>query len=166
MRPSAVPEPGPPSPAPAESLAARLLAGERLALTRALTQVENRRPGAAALLRAITPRTGRAYLLGITGPPGTGKSTLTTVLVRALRARGELVAVVAVDPTSAISGGALLGDRIRMLEFHRDPGVFIRSMASRGTLGGLAAATGDSDARARRLRLRLGDHRDRRRGPG
>ncbi len=126
-----------------ESLVDRLLAGDRLALTRALSLVENRRPGAAALLRAITPHTGHAYLLGITGPPGSGKSTLTTAIVRLLRAGGERVAVVAVDPTSAISGGALLGDRIRMLEFHTDPGVFIRSMASRGTLGGLSAATGD-----------------------
>ena len=126
-----------------ESLVDRLLAGDRLALTRALSLVENRRPGAGALLRAITPHTGHAYLLGITGPPGSGKSTLTTALIRALRARGDRVAVLAVDPTSAISGGALLGDRIRMLEFHSDPGVFIRSMASRGTLGGLAAATGD-----------------------
>ncbi len=126
-----------------ESLVDRLLAGDRLALTRTLSLVENRRPGAAVLLRAITPHTGHAYLLGITGPPGSGKSTLTTAVVRMLRARGDRVAVVAVDPTSAISGGALLGDRIRMLEFHTDPGVFIRSMASRGTLGGLSAATGD-----------------------
>ncbi|HUS17499.1 MAG TPA: methylmalonyl Co-A mutase-associated GTPase MeaB, partial [Chloroflexia bacterium] len=124
-------------------LAARLLSGDRLALTRSITQVENRRPGAAELLRAITPHTGHAYLLGITGPPGGGKSTLTTGIVKALRARGDTVAVIAVDPTSAITGGALLGDRIRMLEFHTDPNVFIRSMASRGVLGGLAATTGE-----------------------
>jgi LAO/AO transport system kinase len=129
-------------PAPA-GLAARILAGDRLALSRAITRVENRRPEAAELLRAITPHTGHAYLLGITGPPGGGKSTLTTQIVKLLRARGETVGVIAVDPTSAISGGALLGDRIRMLEFHADPGVFIRSMASRGVLGGLAATTGD-----------------------
>jgi LAO/AO transport system kinase len=121
----------------------RLLAGERLALTRVLTQVENRRSQASALLRALTPHTGHGYLLGITGPPGSGKSTLTTEIIKTLRARGQTVAVIAVDPTSAISGGALLGDRIRMLEFYQDPGVFIRSMASRGTLGGLAATTGD-----------------------
>ncbi len=124
-------------------LAERLRSGDRLALTRAITRVENRRPEAAALLRTITPHTGHAYLLGITGPPGGGKSTLTTQLIKALRARGERVAVIAVDPTSAISGGALLGDRIRMLEFYQDTGVFIRSMASRGVLGGLAATTGE-----------------------
>ena len=126
-----------------EPLVARLRAGDRLALTRTLTQVENRRPAAPALLRALTPYSGHAYLVGVTGSPGSGKSTLTTALIRALRARGDRVAVVAIDPTSALSGGALLGDRIRMLEFYHDPGVFIRSMASRGTLGGLSAATGD-----------------------
>jgi LAO/AO transport system kinase len=124
-------------------MAERLRAGDRLALTRAITRVENRHPDSAALLRAITPHTGHAYLLGITGPPGGGKSTLTTQITKALRARGETVAVIAVDPTSAISGGALLGDRIRMLEFYQDPGVFIRSMASRGVLGGLSATTGE-----------------------
>jgi LAO/AO transport system kinase len=139
---------GPPTGAPAApaapaGLAARILAGDRLALSRAITRVENRRPQAAELLRAITPHTGHGYLLGITGPPGGGKSTLTTQIIKLLRARGETVGVIAVDPTSAISGGALLGDRIRMLEFHTDPGVFIRSMASRGVLGGLAATTGD-----------------------
>ncbi len=131
------------APAAPAGLAERILGGDRLALTRAITRVENRRPEAAELLRAITPHTGHSYLLGITGPPGGGKSTLTTQIVKLLRARGETVAVIAVDPTSAISGGALLGDRIRMLEFHADPGVFIRSMASRGVLGGLAATTGD-----------------------
>jgi LAO/AO transport system kinase len=140
---TAADNPAPTLPPATADLVARLRAGERLALTRALTQVENRRPAAAALLRALIPHTGHAYLLGITGPPGTGKSTLTMQLIKLLRARDETVAVVAVDPTSAISGGALLGDRIRMLEFYQDPGVFIRSMASRGTLGGLAAATGD-----------------------
>ena len=148
--PASTPAGGAPPDAPAPARAAdpatlvpRLLAGDRLALTRVLTQVENRRPAAARLLQALTPHTGHAYLLGITGPPGGGKSTLTAALVRAIRARGERVAIVAVDPTSAISGGALLGDRIRMLEFHTDPGVFIRSMASRGRMGGLAATTGD-----------------------
>ncbi|HMA36447.1 MAG TPA: methylmalonyl Co-A mutase-associated GTPase MeaB [Chloroflexia bacterium] len=133
-----------PGPAPAVAdLATRVLAGDRLALTRAITRVENRRREAAALLQALTPHTGHAYLLGITGPPGGGKSTLTTALVTLLRARGDTVAIIAVDPTSALSGGALLGDRIRMLEFYDDPGVFIRSMASRGVLGGLSATTGD-----------------------
>ncbi|MDQ2808567.1 MAG: methylmalonyl Co-A mutase-associated GTPase MeaB [Chloroflexota bacterium] len=132
------------APPPATTdLAERLRSGDRLALTRAITRVENRHPAAAALLRALTPHTGHAYLLGITGPPGGGKSTLTTQLIKTLRARGERVAVIAVDPTSAISGGALLGDRIRMLEFYQDTGVFIRSMASRGVLGGLAATTGE-----------------------
>jgi len=133
-----------PGPAPAVAdLATRVLAGDRLALTRAITRVENGRREAAALLQALTPHTGHAYLLGITGPPGGGKSTLTTALVTLLRARGDTVAIIAVDPTSALSGGALLGDRIRMLEFYDDPGVFIRSMASRGVLGGLSATTGD-----------------------
>jgi LAO/AO transport system kinase len=89
------------------------------------------------------PHTGRAYLIGVTGPPGAGKSTLVNRLIKHYRAGGKTLGVIAVDPTSAVSGGALLGDRIRMLEFYQDEGVFVRSMASRGQLGGLASATAD-----------------------
>ena len=89
------------------------------------------------------PHTGRAYLIGVTGPPGAGKSTLVNALIKHYRDQGKKVGVVAVDPTSAISGGAILGDRIRMLGFYQDPGVFVRSMASRGELGGLASTTAD-----------------------
>ncbi|MFO7259709.1 MAG: methylmalonyl Co-A mutase-associated GTPase MeaB [bacterium] len=117
------------------------LAGKRPALARAISIVENGRPGAQALLQALHGRLGRARRIGITGPPGAGKSTLVAALTTALRARGDTVAVVAVDPSSPFTGGALLGDRIRMGEASLDPGVFIRSMASRGSLGGLALTT-------------------------
>ncbi len=113
------------------------------ALARAVSIVENRRVHADRLLAALHPRIGRARRLGITGPPGAGKSTLTMQLVRACRARGLRVAVVAVDPSSPFTGGALLGDRVRMEAVALDPDVFIRSMATRGSLGGLAAATRD-----------------------
>src|SRR5438045_2458192 len=108
-----------------------------------MTIVENRRAGYRETLKLIFPHTGRAYVLGVTGPPGAGKSTLVNELIKHYRAQGKTMGVIAVDPTSAVSGGALLGDRIRMLGFYQDPGVFIRSMASRGQLGGLAAATAD-----------------------
>ena len=111
------------------------------ALARAVSIVENHRDGFDALLGALHARTGRARRIGITGPPGAGKSTLTTALVAAMRASGLTVAVVAVDPTSPFTGGALLGDRIRMERVALDPGVFIRSLATRGSLGGLSAAT-------------------------
>jgi LAO/AO transport system kinase len=124
-------------------LANRILAGEPRALARAATIIENRLDGWTGLMREIFPRTGRALVVGITGSPGSGKSTLTGQLIRAFRAEGCSVAVVAVDPSSPFSGGAILGDRVRMQEHHADPGVFIRSMATRGTLGGLAAATLD-----------------------
>ncbi len=91
----------------------------------------------------MAPHTGRAYIIGVTGPPGAGKSSLVNELIKHYRAQGKTVGVIAVDPTSAVSGGAILGDRIRMTGFYQDPGVFIRSMASRGQLGGLAAATAD-----------------------
>lgn len=122
-------------------LLARFEAGERAALARLISMVENEREAAAALLDALHPRLGRAHRIGITGPPGAGKSTMTAALVAGYRRAGEQVAVIAVDPTSPFTGGALLGDRIRMNELATDPGVFIRSMASRGALGGLALAT-------------------------
>ncbi|HRZ10009.1 MAG TPA: methylmalonyl Co-A mutase-associated GTPase MeaB [Gemmatimonadales bacterium] len=122
-----------------------LLAGLRertpAALARAISVVENGREGFEPLLSALHPGLGRAHRIGITGPPGAGKSTLTERLVAAYRSQGHQVAVVAVDPTSPFSGGALLGDRIRMESIALDPGVFIRSMATRGSLGGLATST-------------------------
>jgi LAO/AO transport system kinase len=124
-----------------EDVAQRILAGDVRALARAASWVENRRPEAEALLRELFPRTGRALILGVTGAPGAGKSTLCDQLTEALRAEGKTVGVIAVDPTSPYTGGAILGDRIRMQRHHADPGVFIRSMATRGWLGGLAAAT-------------------------
>ncbi len=127
----------------AETLARGVLRGERRALARLITQVENRTPEAAEALATLHPHTGNAYVVGITGAPGTGKSTLVNALTQALRARGQKVGIIAVDPTSPFSGGAVLGDRIRMGELTGDRGVFIRSMANRGSLGGLAAATGD-----------------------
>jgi LAO/AO transport system kinase len=116
-------------------------AGNVAALARAVSLVENHRTGFDRLLATLHPRTGRARRIGLTGPPGAGKSTLTTRLTAAYRAAGLKVGVLAVDPTSPFTGGALLGDRIRMESVALDPGVFIRSMATRGSLGGLAAAT-------------------------
>lgn len=113
------------------------------ALARAVSIVENHRPGFDALASALHPRLGHARRIGITGPPGAGKSTITAQLVRHWRDAGKTVGVVAVDPTSPFTGGALLGDRIRMEDVALDPGVFIRSMATRGSLGGLASATRD-----------------------
>ena len=126
---------------------ARLLddfaAGRKPALARAVSIVENHRDGFDDLLATLHPRIGRARRIGITGPPGAGKSTLTAALVGAFREAGLTVGVIAVDPTSPFTGGALLGDRIRMESVALDPGVFIRSMATRGSLGGLAEATGE-----------------------
>jgi LAO/AO transport system kinase len=124
-----------------ERLLADFANGRKAALARAVSIVENHRPGFDALLGALHPQLGRARRLGLTGPPGAGKSTLTTRLAAAYRAAGLTVGIIAVDPTSPFTGGALLGDRIRMEEIALDPGVFIRSMATRGSLGGLAAAT-------------------------
>ena len=117
--------------------------GDPRALARALSEVENRGPRAEHLLRALFPFSGRSWRIGITGAPGAGKSTLVNCLATHLRKQGRSVAVVAVDPTSPFTGGAILGDRVRMQSHHADPGVFIRSMATRGVLGGLAPATAD-----------------------
>ena len=126
---------------------ARLLDGmdarQPAALARAVSLVENRRAGADALLAAIHPRINRARRIGITGPPGAGKSTITSQISRHYREAGLTVGIIAVDPTSPFSGGALLGDRVRMEQVALDPGVFIRSMATRGSLGGLSGATRD-----------------------
>jgi GTPase len=124
-------------------LAEKILAGDPRSLARAATAIENRSRDAELLLKELFPRTGRASIIGITGAPGAGKSTLTDRLVHELRRENKSVGVLAVDPTSPYTGGAILGDRIRMLGHHADPQVFIRSMATRGHLGGLAAATTD-----------------------
>lgn len=118
-------------------------AGRKPALARAVSIVENHREGFDALLATLHARIGRGRRIGVTGPPGAGKSTLTATLASAYRAEGLTVGVIAVDPTSPFTGGALLGDRIRMESVALDPGVFIRSMATRGSLGGLAEATGE-----------------------
>jgi len=122
-------------------LAQRVLSGDIRGLARAATIVENRGRAAEPLLRELFPHTGRAQLIGITGAPGAGKSTLVDQLAHLLRVEDKKVGIIAVDPTSPFTGGAILGDRIRMLRHHADPGVFIRSMATRGTLGGIAKAT-------------------------
>ena len=120
-----------------------LVNGNRRALARAITHIENNTDFAPPLLAALYPRAGSAHILGITGAPGTGKSTLVNGLAAEYRQRGLTVGIIAVDPTSPFSGGALLGDRVRMRDLAGDPGVFIRSMATRGSLGGLAQATAD-----------------------
>lgn len=117
--------------------------GDVRALARAATAIENRTPEATNLLRELASRAGRATVAGITGPPGAGKSTLVDALARGIRRREKTVGILAVDPTSRVSGGAILGDRIRMQAHHGDPGVFIRSIATRGASGGLARATAD-----------------------
>ena len=123
------------------ALLADFVAGRKAALARAVSMVEDGRAGADLLLAALHPQVGRARRIGLTGPPGAGKSTITTRLALALREQGQTVGIVAVDPTSPFSGGALLGDRVRMEAVALDPGVFIRSMATRGSLGGLAGTT-------------------------
>ena len=126
-----------------EDLIEGLLAGKVRPLAKAITVVENDQPGKRELLKRIYPKTGNAYLLGITGPPGAGKSTLTDKIIVNLRKQGKTVGVIAVDPSSPFSGGAILGDRIRMQQHALDDGVFIRSMATRSNLGGLAKNTVD-----------------------
>jgi LAO/AO transport system kinase len=121
----------------------RILAGEPLAVARAISTIENRAPGWSDLLKGLFPYTGNARILGLTGAPGAGKSTLVDRLTRHYRQTGKKIGIVAVDPTSPYTGGAILGDRIRMQDHFADPGIFIRSMATRGSLGGLAAATAD-----------------------
>jgi LAO/AO transport system kinase len=123
--------------------AEKILARDPRALARAASWIEDRSPEAESLLKQLFPHTGRALVLGITGPPGAGKSTLCDGLACKLRAEGMTVAILAVDPSSPFSGGAILGDRIRMVRHHADPGVFIRSMAARGWLGGLARAASE-----------------------
>src|SRR5262249_54809951 len=113
-------------------------------VARAISLVEDERPSGADLIRAVYERTGRAYLVGVTGPPGAGKSTLVDRLAAAYRCAGSTIGIIAVDPTSPFSGGAVLGDRLRMQSHASDEGVYIRSMATRGHLGGLARATADA----------------------
>jgi LAO/AO transport system kinase len=123
-----------------EPLAKRLLAGDRRALARAITLVENDDPKGWELVREVYPQTGKAAVIGFTGPPGVGKSTLLSALTKLERERERTVAVLSIDPSSPFSHGALLGDRIRLTDHFLDPGVFIRSMANRGALGGLSEA--------------------------
>ena len=125
------------------TLAERVLTGDPRAIARAISLIENESSAGAEVVRDIYPRTGRAYVIGVTGPPGAGKSTLVDRMTTELRGGGQMVGIVAVDPTSPFSGGALLGDRVRMGAHFGDEGVFIRSMATRGHLGGLARATSD-----------------------
>jgi GTPase len=125
----------------AADLAERLLAGDKRALARAISLVENDDPEGWALVREVYPNTGRAAIVGFTGPPGVGKSTIIARLVEGARAKDREIAVLSIDPSSPFTKGALLGDRIRLSEHFLDPGVYIRSMASRGSLGGLSEAT-------------------------
>jgi LAO/AO transport system kinase len=115
--------------------------GRQRAIARVITQIENSEAGAATAVTQIYPYTGQAHVIGITGPPGSGKSTLVNEIAKELRQREQLVGIIAVDPSSPFSGGALLGDRVRMRDLSGDKGIFIRSMASRGSLGGLSRAT-------------------------
>jgi LAO/AO transport system kinase len=122
----------------------RLRAGDPRALARAISTVENRAPGWSDLLKALFPHSGKARVIGLTGAPGAGKSTLVDQLAKHYRKENQTVGIIAVDPTSPYTGGAILGDRIRMQDHYADPGIYIRSMATRGSLGGLARATADA----------------------
>ncbi|HEX2986782.1 MAG TPA: methylmalonyl Co-A mutase-associated GTPase MeaB [Chloroflexota bacterium] len=124
-------------------LVQRMLAGDQVALAKLITMVENHSPEVPQIMRLIHSHTGKAHRIGITGPPGAGKSTVTDKLTALLRGKGATVGIVAIDPTSPFSGGALLGDRIRMQQHYLDPGVFIRSMGTRGSHGGLSISTKD-----------------------
>jgi GTPase len=126
------------------TLAERVLAGDPRAVARGISLVEDEAADAAPLVRELFSKTGRAYVVGVTGPPGAGKSTLVDRLIAGWRAGGRTIGVIAVDPTSPFTGGAILGDRVRMQAHAGDAGVFIRSMATRGHLGGLASTTGDA----------------------
>src|SRR6202049_19106 len=130
-------------PVAVQTWAGQICAGDVRAIARAITAIEDHDPHAEELLKQIFPSTGRAHVVGVTGAPGTGKSTLVDRLAAHYRRAGEQVGIIAVDPTSPYSGGAILGDRIRMQGHASDAGIFIRSMATRGSLGGLARATGE-----------------------
>ncbi|MFO7981905.1 MAG: methylmalonyl Co-A mutase-associated GTPase MeaB [Desulfuromonadales bacterium] len=125
------------------SLAQKILEGDIRSAARLMRDIDDRMPGATEELKRLYPHTGKAHVVGVTGPPGSGKSTLTDKLIETFRAKGKRVAVVAVDPTSPFTGGAILGDRIRMNRHATDPGVFIRSLGTRGHLGGLSSSTAD-----------------------
>ena len=127
-----------------QALITGVLQGEVQAIARTISLIENEHPRSDEILNALYAHVGKAYRIGITGPPGAGKSTLTAQITRHYRKKGKTVGIIAVDPTSPFTGGAVLGDRIRMSEFATDPGVFIRSMASRGSMGGLARRTQDA----------------------